>query len=64
LTGGIPVSSQEAAREISATVDEWVCPQPPSPFYAVGAFFRDFTQVEDDEVVAMLRDIHTGGNNP
>lgn len=64
LVVALPVSSREAAREISGTVDEWVCLQTPSPFYAVGAFFRDFTQVEDDEVVAMLRDIHTGENNP
>ena len=56
LVAALPVSSQEAAREISGTVDEWVCLQTPYPFYAVGAFFRDFTQVEDDEVVAMLQE--------
>jgi predicted phosphoribosyltransferase len=32
-----------------------VCLQTPTFFYAVGQFYRDFGQVDDSEVVALLR---------
>ncbi len=34
--------------------DEWVCPCPQAEFWAVGAFYTDFTQTEDAEVVRLL----------
>jgi putative phosphoribosyl transferase len=54
LVVALPVASQNAQREIASTVDEWVCPHTPAIFRAVGNFYHDFSQVEDDEVVAML----------
>ncbi|WP_298273492.1 phosphoribosyltransferase [Geobacter sp.] len=54
LVLALPVASREAEREISAMVDEWVCLQTPAGFMAVGNYYYDFTQVEDDDVVAML----------
>ncbi len=54
LVVALPVASQDAEQEMSATVDEWVCLHAPAYFMAVGAFYADFTQVEDAEVVAML----------
>jgi putative phosphoribosyl transferase len=55
LVVAVPVASQEAEREIAATVDEWVCLQAPAGFMAVGNYYYDFTQVEDEDVVAMLK---------
>jgi predicted phosphoribosyltransferase len=36
-------------------VDRLVCLYAPRDFYAVGQFFRDFSQVEDDEIVRLLQ---------
>lgn len=55
LVVALPVASQEAEREIAPTVDEWLCLQTPPGFRAVGNYYYDFTQVEDEDVVAMLK---------
>jgi predicted phosphoribosyltransferase len=55
LVVAVPVAPPDTAREIAPTVDEWVCLDTPERFAAVGQFYRDFTQVEDAEVVAMLK---------
>jgi predicted phosphoribosyltransferase len=55
LVVAVPVAPPSTAREIAPTVDEWVCLDTPARFAAVGQFFRDFTQVSDEEVVALLR---------
>jgi len=41
-------------REVRAHVYELVQLTTPDPFYAVGNFFVDFTQVEDRDVVEYL----------
>ncbi len=51
----LPVASVEAKKSIGAMVDEIVCLQAPPDFMAVGAYYEDFSQVTDDEVVEMLR---------
>ena len=55
LVVALPVASQQAEREISKTVEEWVCLQTPAWFGAVGRFYSDFRQVEEEDVVAMLK---------
>jgi predicted phosphoribosyltransferase len=55
LVVAVPVAPPDTAREIAPTVDEWVCLDTPERFAAVGQFYRDFTQVEDAEVVALLK---------
>ena len=50
----VPVASAEALAEIEPMVDDTICLEMPSPFYAVGAHYRKFLQVDDDEVVAFL----------
>lgn len=54
LVVALPVASPDTERELSAMADEWICLQAPAGFMAVGQYYRDFTQVEDEEVVAML----------
>lgn len=51
----VPVAPAEALRELARLADEAVCLMTPEPFYAVGAFYRDFTQTSDEEVIDLLR---------
>ena len=48
------VASQDALQEISKMADEVVCLAVPERFYSVGQFFREFNQVTDQEVIAIL----------
>jgi putative phosphoribosyl transferase len=54
LVGVIPVGPPSTIREVRAHVDELVVLMTPEPFYAVGNFFTDFTQVEDRDVIQYL----------
>ncbi|MDP1948400.1 MAG: phosphoribosyltransferase [Nitrospirota bacterium] len=54
LVGVIPVGPPSTIREVRAHVDELVILMTPDPFYAVGNFFVDFTQVEDRDVLEYL----------
>jgi putative phosphoribosyl transferase len=56
LVVALPVASRSAERELSAMADEWVCLQAPLLFVAVGQFYADFTEVKDEDVVAMLQE--------
>jgi len=54
LVGVIPVGPPSTMREVRAHVNELMVLMTPDPFYAVGDFFVDFTQVEDRDVVEYL----------
>ena len=41
---------------MSAHADEVVCLDMPRRFAAVGQFYRSFPQLEDEEVIALLRE--------
>jgi erythromycin esterase-like protein/predicted phosphoribosyltransferase len=51
----VPAAPESACRELAAMADEVVCATTPSPFFAVGASYWDFTQVTDEEVRDLLR---------
>lgn len=55
LIAAVAVASPRAARAMSDEADAMVCLKVPADFYAVGQFFKDFSQVTDDDVVAILR---------
>ena len=55
LICAIPVASLEALEAIQPMADDVVCLQAPVHFRAVGQFYRDFPQVSDAEVIALLR---------
>ena len=59
LIAAVPVGSQEACAALRAEVDEVVCLYAPELFGAVGAFYEDFGQTEDEEVQRLLRDSTT-----
>ena len=54
LVLAVPVAPREAVAELAPEVDQIVCLATPQWFRAVGAHYDDFTQVEDDEVIALL----------
>lgn len=51
-----PVASQQAADSLRAEADEAVFLATSASFMAVGAFYENFRQTEDDEVMRLLRD--------
>ena len=55
LIVAVPVCSKEAATKLKPLVDELICCYYPDPFIGVGRFYREFTQVTDQEVMSMLR---------
>lgn len=50
----VPVAAPETVALVAREVDEIVCPETPSPFYAVGVWYQDFAQTTDEEVRALL----------
>ncbi|KNB53139.1 alpha/beta family hydrolase [Streptomyces caatingaensis] len=60
----VPVASPDAAGELRGEADELVCLSTPTGFSAVGEWYRDFSQTEDEEVVALLGRDTTGEGHP
>ncbi|WP_216850199.1 phosphoribosyltransferase [Granulicella sp. L46] len=54
LVLAVPVAPASTWEWLRTVVDEIVCLDLPEPFAAVGGFYRNFTQVEDAEVVGLL----------
>ena len=55
LIVALPVAPPDIADELEQMVDEFVCIETPIDFTAVGAYYHDFTQVSDEEVVELLQ---------
>jgi putative phosphoribosyl transferase len=53
----VPIAPAETCEALAAEVDRVVCALTPEPFYAVGLWYRDFSQTTDDEVVEILNDL-------
>lgn len=51
---GVPVASKDAVEKLSKVVDKVVAVIIPNQFYGVGAFYEDFDQVSDREVMYYL----------
>lgn len=56
LICAVPVAPPETVEKIRPLADELICLETPTWFQAVGQFYRDFAQVEDEEVIALLRE--------
>lgn len=56
LICAVPVASPDAVARVRPLCDALVCLEVTADFGGVGQFYRDFRQVEDDEVVAILAD--------
>ncbi|HUX63674.1 phosphoribosyltransferase [Sulfuricella sp.] len=55
LICAVPVSPPDTLEKVAHYADEVVCLETPEWFQAVGQFYMDFPQVEDEEVIAILR---------
>jgi putative phosphoribosyl transferase len=58
----VPVGPEDTLAALSSEVDDVVCLERPSPFYAIGEFYADFHQVGDDEVIALLASVPAAAN--
>jgi hypothetical protein len=52
----VPVASPGRLAEVRRWCDDAVCLLTPQDFWAIGQFYEDFAQVEDEEVVRLLRE--------
>lgn len=50
----VPVAPRQAVASLKEVADEVIALQTPPDFMAVGQWYRDFTQVSDEEVSALL----------
>ncbi len=51
----VPVAPPDTLEDLKKYSDEVICLLTPYSFYAIGQFYRDFTQVSDEEVVSLLQ---------
>jgi predicted phosphoribosyltransferase len=66
LLVGVPTAARSTCEELEQEVDEIVCARTPEPFWAVGAWYEDFSQTTDEEVrdlLARARRERTGGTD-
>jgi putative phosphoribosyl transferase len=50
----VPAAAPETCEDFRHEVDEIVCARTPQPFYAVGAWYEDFSPTTDQEVRELL----------
>ena len=55
LICAVPVAPPETLKKVANMADEVVCLYAPDYFMAVGQFYQNFSQVEDKEVIDILR---------
>jgi putative phosphoribosyl transferase len=58
----VPIAAPSTCEEFQDEVDEVVCARTPEPFYAVGLWYEDFSQISDEEVCDLLRRAGHGGD--
>jgi len=57
LVCAVPVAPPETIKKVQGMADEVICLLMPDYFMAVGQFYMNFSQVEDDEVIRLLKDV-------
>jgi putative phosphoribosyl transferase len=55
LVCAVPVAPPDTVAKITPLVDNMVCLEMPEAFLAVGQFYQHFPQVDDSEVISLLR---------
>ena len=53
----VPVAPLRTARKLETEVDDFICLHATDDFYGVGQFYADFSQVSDEEVIALMEDL-------
>jgi predicted phosphoribosyltransferase len=55
LVVAVPVAPLETCTALQSEVDDVVCARSPEPFFAVGKWYDNFSQISDEEVRRLLR---------
>lgn len=55
LVLAVPVAPLDTVKKLHAEVDAIVCLDTPEDLGAIGYFYRDFRQIDDEEVIATLK---------
>jgi putative phosphoribosyl transferase len=50
----VPVGARETCERLRSITDQVVCVSTPAPFEAVGAWYGEFSQTTDEEVIQLL----------
>jgi putative phosphoribosyl transferase len=58
LICAVPVAAPQSLDKVMPLADSVLCLYEPSNFYGVGQFFRNFSPVDDDEVIKALAEAH------
>lgn len=59
VVAAAPVGAVETCRRLRLQTDELIVLETPEPFFAVGYWYEDFRQVEDDEVKQIMVEAHS-----
>ncbi|MFC4346846.1 phosphoribosyltransferase [Kordiimonas lipolytica] len=54
IIAAVPVGAVDSCAQLARQVDRLVCPFKPDPFWGVGHWYGDFSQVSDEEVQAAM----------
>jgi putative phosphoribosyl transferase len=54
IVAAVPVAPIHADKDIGNVADEFICLDQPEWFFGIGQFYKDFSQVDDVEVRALL----------
>ncbi len=54
LIVAVPVAAPDRLEEVRRWCDDVVCLLSPERFWAIGQFYQDFTQLDDEQVVSLL----------
>ncbi len=54
VIAAVPVGPPDTIRRLGGSADAVVCPLQPRHFMAVGGWYREFGQVPDEDVAALL----------
>lgn len=54
----VPVAAPDSIATLRGECDQVICLSQPQPFYAVGACYRDFSPVQDAEIIRLLAEAH------
>jgi putative phosphoribosyl transferase len=55
LICAVPIAARDSLANVADHADETVCLATPEPFRAVGHFYREFSSVDEDDVITLLR---------
>lgn len=57
-----PVAPPSVLAKLAGMADQVICLEAPEDFYAVGQFYREFRQVTDEEVIALIHALRPHGS--